>query len=259
MQSPRRLVLAACLLAGAMHAACAAPAQASAAPAASAPSPAAVPAAPAEAAALPDPWAAAFDAFAREDAERAPQPGGVVFVGSSSIRLWAGLRQQFADWPVVQRGFGGSQLRDCAQRVDRLVAPYRPRLVIVYAGDNDLEAGRTPQQVLADFQAFVDGARRHQPGLPIAFISIKPSPARARLMGRVREANRLIRDYAQRTEGLRFVDVYSRMVDAEGQPRAELFSPDALHMNAQGYAVWTTAIQQSVSAASPLAAAQAGR
>jgi lysophospholipase L1-like esterase len=256
MPSSRRFVLAAALLlGGAVHAA---PGVQPAAAAAAAPAPLAPTTAP-DAQALPDPWAAAFEAFAREDAEHAPQPGGVVFVGSSSIRLWASLRQQFAGWPVVQRGFGGSQMRDCAQRVERLVAPYQPRLVILYAGDNDLEAGRTPQQVLADFQSFVDGARRRQPGLPIAFISIKPSPARSRLMGRVREANRLIRDYAQRTEGLRFVDVYSRMVDAEGRPRAELFSPDELHMNADGYALWKSAIEQSVSAASPLAAVQAGR
>jgi len=121
---------------------------------------------------------------------------------------------------------------------DRLVVPYRPRLVVLYAGDNDIAAGRTPGQVFGDFRAFVDLVRGALPGTRVAYISIKPSPARWSLVDRVREANRLIHDYTRTDPSLAFVDVFTPMLDASGRPRAELFVEDGLHLSAAGYAVW---------------------
>lgn len=192
-------------------------------------------------------WQASLDAFAAADRERPPRPGGVLFVGSSSIRLWDGLETQFGSWPrIVKRGFGGSRMADCTDHLQRLVIPYQPRLVIVYAGDNDLAEGRSPQQVAASFQAFVEGVRRALPETRIAYLSIKPSPLRAALLPAVRDANARIARYTQRVPNLVYIDVFTPMLDAEGRPRRELFRNDALHLNDAGYALWRSIIAAHV-------------
>ena len=189
--------------------------------------------------------AAVFDAA---DREHAPPPGGVLFVGSSSIRLWDSLQNDFAALPVViNRGFGGSKLSDCVHHLDRLVFPYRPRLVLVYAGDNDLAAGRTADDILARFKAFAEGVHAELPETRIAFISIKPSPARAALIPEVRRANALVRDYAATLPNTEFIDVFTPMLGIDGRPRTELFREDALHLNARGYELWRTVIAPYVS------------
>lgn len=224
---PFKRLAAATALCGASLLAAAAPALSDAAP--SAP----------QARAVDAKWREAFEAFDAADKVKPVQPGGVLFVGSSSIRLWDDLEQQFQDQPVlVKRGFGGSQLSDCAAHLDRLVVAYKPRLVVLYAGDNDLNAGRTPQQVFDSYQQFVDGVHRALPDTRIAYVSIKPSPSRARLLPQVREANALIRQRAAADPRLDFIDIYQPMLGADGQPRPELFREDRLHLNAQGYALW---------------------
>ena len=190
-------------------------------------------------------WQSSFEAFEAADRARAPMPGGVVFVGSSSIRLWDGLERQFdlADkGSIIKRGFGGSLMSDCRAHVARLVLPYKPRLVIVYAGDNDLAEGRTPAQVRDDFAGFVKAVHDAQPDTRIAYVSIKPSPLRAALLPRVREANGLIAEFAGRTAGLAYIDIFTPMLDASGQPRGDLYGSDSLHLNAAGYALWQRVI-----------------
>ena len=191
----------------------------------------------------PSRWESAFQAFAADDAAHPRPPGGVLFVGSSSIRLWNDLETQFQDVPVViKRGFGGSQLSDCVKHLSRLVLRYRPDTVLVYAGDNDLAAGVAPNEVLRRFTAFVDGVHRELPQTRIIYISIKPSPLRAALLPQIREANALISDYADREGKVDFIDVYTPMLDASGRPRRELFRDDQLHLNANGYALWKRVI-----------------
>ena len=192
-------------------------------------------------------WDATFAAFAADDAVHPHPPGGVLFVGSSSIRLWSDLEDQFSNLPVViKRGFGGSQLSDCVKNLSRLVLRYRPRTVLVYAGDNDLAAGIAPSEVLRRFAAFVDGVHATLPATRIAYISIKPSPARARLLPQIRSANALIRDYAEREDNVDYIDVFTPMLDADGEPRRELFRKDALHLNAAGYGLWKRVIGPNV-------------
>ncbi|MGA0610619.1 SGNH/GDSL hydrolase family protein [Caldimonas sp. KR1-144] len=197
-------------------------------------------------------WQASFEAFAELDRAQPPQRGGVLFVGSSSIRLWEGLESAFdAQPPVIKRGFGGSRLADCAAFVDRLVLPYRPRLIVVYAGDNDLAEGAAPAEVLASFKAFVESVREALPEARIAYLSIKPSPLRAALMAQVREANALIADYVRSGDNLDYIDIFSRMLDAHGLPRTELFGTDALHLNADGYALWRSVIAEHLGVPPP--------
>lgn len=193
----------------------------------------------AQPAAVADRWHDDFAAFAAQDAARKPQPGGVVFVGSSSIRLWDDLEQQFERLPViVKRGFGGSRLADCTAHLERLVLAYQPRAVVLYAGENDLAEGASPQDVLRQFRTFVDGVRRAQPQVHIAYLSIKPSPSRAALLPRIREANALIAAEIASLPDVQYIDVHRLMLDGSGAPRAELFRDDRLHLNAAGYALW---------------------
>lgn len=189
-----------------------------------------------------DPWEADMRRFEAADRAQPPKPGGVVFVGSSSIRLWTTLAEDFPQRSVLNRGFGGSKIADATREVDRIVTPYRPRLVVLYAGDNDIADGADADRVLADFQAFVDAVHQRLPQVPIAYISVKPSPLRAQLLGTIRAANAMIRDYAGRQRAVRYIDVFTPMLDADGQPRADLFGPDRLHMNHAGYALWKTIV-----------------
>jgi lysophospholipase L1-like esterase len=183
-------------------------------------------------------WQPEFAAFANEDARLPARRGGVVFVGSSSIRLWEGLESAFDRFPVVKRGFGGSTMADCTANVDRLVVAYAPRTVVVYAGENDLAEGSTPEDVASRVRQFAERVRRAQPTAHIAYLSIKPSPLRAELLPAIRAANALVRAYVATLPNAQFIDVHTPMLDPEGRPRAELFGADRLHMNTAGYALW---------------------
>ncbi|MFL6716055.1 MAG: SGNH/GDSL hydrolase family protein [Burkholderiaceae bacterium] len=192
-------------------------------------------------------WTSSFDAFANADKQQMPAPGGVLFVGSSSIRLWDNLEQQFNTAPiVVKRGFGGSRMEDCAAYLSRLVIPYKPRTVVVYAGENDLAEGRRPEQVLRSFTRFVEGVRAALPATRIAYVSIKPSIARAGMLDDIRATNALISDYVSHLDNARYIDVFTPMLDSNGAPRAELFREDRLHLNQAGYALWHKLISPSL-------------
>ena len=183
-------------------------------------------------------WEADMRHFAELDAQAPPPRHAVLFLGSSSIRFWDSLASDFPGQAVINRGFGGSEIRDSTWYADRIVIPYAPRLIVFYAGDNDLNAGRSPRQVRDDFLGFVARVRRDLPRVRIAFISIKPSPSRAQLLPAIAESNRLVREAARGLAQVDYLDVYTPMLGADGQPRAELFREDMLHMTPDGYAIW---------------------
>lgn len=193
-----------------------------------------------------DRWEDTLAAFAAADLRKAPPADSVLFVGSSSIRLWNTLEKQFEAAPVLKRGFGGSRLTDCVKHLDRLVVQYQPRVVLLYAGDNDLAEGGSPDDVLTRFQAFTKGVHGRLPDTRIVFISIKPSPARRALIDKVRVANELVRAYADAHPRVDYVDVFTPMLAADGAPRVELFRKDALHLNDDGYALWGEIIRPFV-------------
>ena len=177
-------------------------------------------------------------AFEAADRASPPAPGGIVLVGSSSFRMWRDVSAAFPGVNVINRGFGGSIMPEVVHYAPRVVLPYKPRLVLVYAGDNDLNDGRTPTQVLADYNAFVALVHRALPKTRIAFVSIKPSPSRWKIIDSVRVANALVRGAISRDSLQTYVDVFTPMLAANGRPRAELFIADSLHMTPAGYAVW---------------------
>ena len=186
-------------------------------------------------------WEQDMQAFAASDVASPPPKGAVLFLGSSSIRLWDTLADDFPGISVINRGFGGSEIRDSTWYAGRIVTPYAPRQVVLYAGDNDLSSGRSPVQLRDDFRAFVQRVRRDLPKAKIAYIANKPSPARINLLEKQRQANALIAADAARLR-VDFIDVFTPMLDAQGQPREELFLADRLHMNRAGYALWKQAL-----------------
>ncbi len=199
---------------------------------------------------LPDaPFESDIRAFEDSDRVNPPKPGGVVFVGSSSIRLWPDLQSDFPGVNVIQRGFGGSQIDQAVTYAPRIVIPYKPSLIVLYEGDNDLAAGRSPEQIFADFKAFVALVRRSLPNTRIAYISIKPSGDRWALVDKMRSTNAMIQQYIARDSTLTYVDVFSRMLGTDGKPREELFTSDRLHMNHDGYAIWRELLTPIVAAA----------
>lgn len=191
---------------------------------------------------VPGRWKDAFARFAASDRAGLPPPNGVVFVGGSSIDYWRDLKAQFPTQNVVQRGLPAATIADCTRHADRLILPYRPRVVVVYAGDNDLAGGDAPERVTARFVNLVDTVHREQPATKLVFVSIKPSPVRAALLPAIRRTNALIEAYTRTDRRLDFVDVFTEMLDRDAHVRPGLFRADGLHMTPAGYAIWREAL-----------------
>ncbi len=183
-------------------------------------------------------WQKEINAFAKLDAETATPPNPIVFTGSSSIRLWKTLAADFPGLPVMNRGFGGSEVFDSFNYAPLTVLKYRPRHVVMYAGGNDINGGKTPQRVLADFKAFVARVHAALPETRISYISNAPNPKRWHLIDQMREASRLIEAFTKTDPRLQFINVYPHMLGPDGLPKPDIFLADQLHMNAKGYAIW---------------------
>ncbi|HWN18967.1 MAG TPA: SGNH/GDSL hydrolase family protein [Gemmatimonadales bacterium] len=186
----------------------------------------------------PKRFEADIQAFEAADRASPPSPGGVVFVGSSSMKNWTDVAADFPGVPLLNRGFGGSTMADVVFYMDRIVTPYQPRLVVLYAGDNDMAHGLMPDRVLADYRGLVTRLRSALPATRLAFVSIKPSPSRRAYLDRMRETNRRIRADIERDSLQTYVDVFTPMLDRKGQPRPELFEADSLHLTRAGYLLW---------------------
>jgi lysophospholipase L1-like esterase len=184
------------------------------------------------------PFASEIQQFLATDRTNPPPKKGILFVGSSSIRLWKTLAQDFPGQPVYNRGFGGSQIIDSVRYADLIILPYRPKRIVIYAGGNDINAGKSPEQVFADFQTLATKIRTRLPKTEINYISIAPNPARWAQVEKVRATNRLIEDYARHTSHITYIDVFSHMLGADGQPKPDIYVADRLHMNENGYALW---------------------
>ena len=187
-------------------------------------------------------WEPAIAAFEASDRVSPPASGEIVFVGSSSIRLWD-VQKYFPGLTIINRGFGGSQLSDSVRYAERIVIPYRPRIVVVYAGDNDIYAGATSEEVAIQAELFVRTVRAKLPDVRIVFIGIKPSLLRWTVVERMRLANDLIRRFAEHDDKVAFVDVDHAMLGWDETPRPELFVEDGLHMTPHGYELWSTLLR----------------
>ncbi|QKZ12304.1 GDSL-type esterase/lipase family protein [Spirosoma sp. KUDC1026] len=184
-----------------------------------------------------------IQAFEAADKQTPPPANPILFTGSSSIRLWPDLQSYFPGKPVLNRGFGGSQLSDVLRYADRVIIPYKPKQIVLYAGENDIATGNvTAQQTYDRFVDLFQYVRKQLPDVPFLFISIKQSPSRRKYYPVVDEANQLIKDYLAKQKNTQFVDVRPVMLQPNGQSRPELFRADSLHMLPAGYQEWTPLI-----------------
>lgn len=191
------------------------------------------------------PFSKEIQQFKKEDSVRKPPAKAILFTGSSSFRMWKGLQDSFPKHKVINRAFGGSSLPHVILYANDVILPYRPKQVIIYCGDNDLASSDTiqPAHVLQRFQQLFTLVRSRYPKVHVAYVSIKPSPSRERLMPKMEEANRLIADFLENKRRTAFINVYHPMLLPNGKPDPSLFIKDNLHMNEKGYAIWKKVIE----------------
>jgi lysophospholipase L1-like esterase len=169
-------------------------------------------------------------------------PNSFVFTGSSSVRLWRNLQEEFPTIPIINSGFGGSQASDLLIHLDELVIRYSPEKVFIYEGDNDISAGKEAAQIMRDIDSLVIGILQKLPETNIVLISAKPSPSRWELKTSYTVLNDLMRQYATTHKQVDFMNVWDVMLDNTGRPISEIFIGDSLHMNEKGYAIWNKSV-----------------
>jgi len=182
-------------------------------------------------------WEKEIVAYEQMDRTNPPPKGAILFIGSSTIRLWKSLAQDFPEHRVINRGFGGSQIVDATHFAERIIFPYEPRMILLRAGGNDLWAGKSPEQVFAEFKEFVMKVHAKLPETEIVFISLCPSVARWKQADKEKGLNSLVQEYVRQTPRAKYLETYSMSLGLDGQPRPELFVADKLHFNAKGYKV----------------------
>jgi len=190
-------------------------------------------------------WEKSIVAIEKRLKDKPPTKGGVAFVGSSSIVGW-NLDKFFPEKNYTNVGFGGSVIRDSTHFVDRIMVPIEPARIIFYAGDNDINAKRTPDQVLEDYQSFVKAVHAKLPKTKIFFIPVKPSIARWKLYEVQKVANAKVKEFSAKDDRLSYIDIVPAMLGSDGMPIPELFVKDGLHMTAKGYELWTAAVTKAL-------------
>ena len=183
-----------------------------------------------------------------EEADKAQMPakGGVLFVGSSSFRLWSTVAQDFAPLPVINRGFGGSTTPEVMHYAKRIVYKYEPSVIVYYCGENDMASETPPQVAFQNFKKFIGETEKNLANATVVFVSAKPSPSRWALWKDFQQFNSMVELFAKNRPNLRYVDISKELLGANGEPDASLFVEDKLHINASGYAKWTAVLKPIV-------------
>jgi lysophospholipase L1-like esterase len=183
--------------------------------------------------------------FKKQDSAGFSPGHAILFVGSSSFTKWTDVQSYFPEYPIINRGFGGSSLPDVIRYANDIIFPYHPKQIVIYCGENDFEAPDSPtvEIVFNRFKQLFQLIRSKLPGENIVYISMKPSPSRAKRMPMQDEANKLIKDFLSTQKNTSFIDVFHKMLDQEGKPLAGIYIEDNLHMNSKGYAIWQKAIE----------------
>jgi lysophospholipase L1-like esterase len=190
----------------------------------------------------PDRWKADIQRFIDVDKQTPPPANAVLFVGSSSIRMWD-TKKFFPDINTINRGFGGSYVIDSLYYADQIIIPYKPRTIVFYAGDNDTVDNKSSEMILADFQSLYIKIRKSLPETKIIVISTKPSIQRWKFWPQMIKSNNYIENFCKKQQNTTFVDVSKVMIDSTGQPRKDIFMPDGLHLNDKGYELWTSLVK----------------
>ena len=182
--------------------------------------------------------------FERVDSTHPPKKQQVLFVGSSSIRLWSDFSERFKDYAVINRGFGGAELSDVTRYATRIIIPYRPSKVFIYAGDNDFGRNQSAEQVFEKFVELFNLLSSELSATRFYYISVKPSPKRSKYITQIQDFNQKVKDFIQEHScHWVFIDVYHSMLAEDGSAKADLFRPDKIHLNSKGYDIWEKLIK----------------
>jgi len=186
--------------------------------------------------------------FRKQDSVQPPPSNAILFVGSSSFTRWTDVQNYFPGYTIINRGFGGSTLVDVLHYEEDVIFKYNPKQILIYCGENDFASSDTitPTTVFNRFKTLFSEIRTVYPKVPIAYISMKPSPSRWNLRDKFMTGNHLIEDYLKKQKNAQFISVWKPMLGSDGKPKKELFVEDNLHMNAQGYAIWQKIIQPTL-------------
>jgi lysophospholipase L1-like esterase len=190
-------------------------------------------------------WEREIQGLGKRLAEKPPAKGGILFAGSSTIRLWK-LDASFPDWHAINTGFGGSEIRDATHFAERIIVPHAPKTIVFYSGDNDIGNRRTAEAVLHDFQAFTHAIHARLPETRILFLAIKPSIKRWNRYAVQQRANASVKAYCATNRRLGFIDTVPITLGSDGRPRADFLASDGLHLNEAGYAAWAPLVRQAV-------------
>lgn len=185
-------------------------------------------------------------AFELADKKEMPPKGAILFVGSSSIRMWETLERDFSPLPVINRGFGGSTIPELMFYAGRIVYKYEPDLIVMYCGENDIFEETAPAVVFQNFKKFIGETEKNLAGTPVIFLSAKPSIARWELWRKYQQFNGMVEQFATARPNLHYVDMSGTLIGPTGQPDSTLFIQDGLHMNKAGYAKWVKKIKPLV-------------
>lgn len=191
-------------------------------------------------------WEKAVSAFEQEDKESPPPKGSVLFIGSSTIVRWKTLKEDFPGVTVLNRGFGGNQIKDSTYFADRMIFPYEPSVIVLRAGGNDINAGWPADVVFEDFKKFVAKIRTRFPKVPIAYIGLSPTVKREKQIAEGNKLNDLIADYAKKETAVSYIETRTSTLGADGKPRADLFVADMLHFNEAGYKILADLVRPEV-------------
>lgn len=190
----------------------------------------------------PDRFASEISRFTDWDKQNAVPENGVLFVGSSSIRGWM-TAELFPGLPVINRGFGGSHISDVNVFADKIVLPYRPAIIVFYAGDNDVAYGKSAERVFADYQQFIATVNESLPTTDVVYVPIKPSILRWEQWTEMARCNDMIREFSEKNKQLHYVDTATPMLGMNGTPEKRWFIEDGLHLSPEGYKMWSDLVK----------------
>ncbi|NCC59423.1 MAG: hypothetical protein EOM12_00540 [Verrucomicrobiae bacterium] len=198
-------------------------------------------------------WEKEMAAFKNMDEENPPQAGLNLFVGSSTFTVWKSMQEDMPDIPLINRGFGGSQVTDLIEHFDTVIAPYNPKHIVIYEGDNDLASGKTPELVLSNYKKLLERIREQYAQVSVTVVSVKPSESRRDKIEKMNELNQKLNVWASLADNLYYLNTFDITVNGEGKPIPEYYQNDNLHLNQAGYKAWARKISEHLKKVDQLA------
>jgi lysophospholipase L1-like esterase len=184
--------------------------------------------------------------YEKQDSISLPKKGQILFIGSSSFRIWKSFAADLAGIDAINRGFGGSTMTDALYYFDRMVVKYAPRTVVVYEGDNDLAKGKSLEDLAKEYEAFSNRLKMALPKTKLVYLAVRPSLARIAIVDKQKEFNLWLENYCKSQKGRFYLDMHSPFYLADGTLMPDIFVADRLHLNEKGYQIFSAKIREFI-------------